>query len=39
VPGALDIAAGDVLVLTATKTGGVANLEGFALAITYQAEE
>lgn len=39
VPGALDIAAGDVFVLTATKTGVVANLEGFALAITYQAEE
>jgi hypothetical protein len=39
VPGALDIAAGDVLVLTATKTGVVASLEGFALAITYLAEE
>ena len=39
VPGALDIAAGDVLVLTATKTDAVADLEGFALAITYQAEE
>jgi hypothetical protein len=39
VDGALDIAAGDVLVLTATKTGGVADLEGFALAITYRAEE
>lgn len=37
--GALDIAAGDVLVLTATKTGAVANLEGFALAITYHVGE
>jgi hypothetical protein len=39
VPGALDIAAGDVLVLTATKTGGVASLEGLAIAVTYQVEE
>ena len=39
VPGALDIAAGDVLVLTATKTGAVADLEGLAIAITYQVEE
>jgi len=38
-PGALDIAAGDVLVLTATKTGAVADLEGLAIAITYQVEE
>ena len=39
VPGALDIAAGDVLVLTATKTGAVADLKGLAIAITYQVEE
>ncbi|HNT08408.1 hypothetical protein [Methanoculleus sp.] len=39
VPGALAIAAGDVLVLTATKTGAVADLKGLAVAITYQAEE
>jgi len=39
VPGALNIATGDVLVLTATKTGAVATLEGLAVAITYQAEE
>jgi predicted RecA/RadA family phage recombinase len=38
-PGALDIAAGDVLVLTATKTGAVADLEGLAIAITYQVKE
>ena len=39
VDGALDIATGDVLVLTATKTGGVANLKGLAIAVTYQVEE
>jgi hypothetical protein len=39
VDGALNIATGDVLVLTATKTGGVANLDGLAVAITYQVEE
>jgi len=39
VAGALDIAAGDVLVLTATKTGAVADLKGLAIAVTYQVEE
>lgn len=39
VDGALDIATGDVLVLTATKTAAVADLKGLAIAITYQVEE
>jgi len=39
VPRALDIAAGDVLVLTATKTGAVADLKGLAVAITYRVKE
>jgi len=38
-PGALDIATGNVLVLTATKTGAVADLKGLAIAITYRVEE
>lgn len=39
VPGELALATGDVLVLTATKTGGVADLKGLALAVTYQVKE
>ena len=39
VDGALNIATGDVLVLTATKTGAVDDLEGLAIAITYQVRE